>query len=285
MKTLGDLLKEGKQELKFLGEEEAAAETEGFFTDVTGLKRSFLYLEKNREVSGEEHRLFREFLEQRRQRIPLQYITGKAYFWNEVLEVNRACLIPRPETEVLVERFIENSGWGRGESRSFWDLGCGAGAIGIALLRHFPRAGALLSDISAETLRVTRRNLKRYELTYRAGLLCGYLFESLKSRECGWDAIVSNPPYFSESDWQQVDPEIKWEPSYALDGGPDGLFFYRAIAEQAPRFLKKKGFVALETGHGQSSKVSGLLEANGFTHIKVFKDYTGTDRVILAWTE
>ena len=118
--SLGDLLEWGKQELAILGSSEASTNAEGLLAEITSLNRSDLYLAQNQEVPAKTAREFRVLIEKRKRRIPLPYLTGEAYFWNEVLEVDRGCLIPRPETEILVERFIENSGFEKNQSFSFW---------------------------------------------------------------------------------------------------------------------------------------------------------------------
>ena len=290
---LSDLLSWGMQELKALGPLEARVNAERLLEEITGLARHEIYSGETDETTD---RKFRRLVGQRKKRIPLAYLVGKAYFWNETLEVEPGCLIPRPETETLVERFIEKSGFPANGQFQFLDSGCGSGAIGIALLRHFPNAEAVFCDISEKALEVTRRNLKRYGLSTRAQVVKSDLFENLtgpgpieKNRmgpgpvSAKWDAILSNPPYLGASDWKVLEPEILFEPREALDGGNDGLGFYRRIAREAGPFLRREGRLVLEAGIFQAEKISDLLsQTKLFREIQIFKDSIGIDRVVMA---
>jgi release factor glutamine methyltransferase len=234
----------------------------------------------SQEVPGTLARMFRSLIAKRKARTPLAYLRRKAFFWNEVLEVGPGCLIPRPETEILVEKFIEHSGFKKGSSFSFLDLGTGCGAIGIALLRHFSQAKGTFVDLSLEALRVTQNNLKRYRLLNRAEVIHSDLFSALSQRK--WDAIVCNPPYLSNADWKHIQLEILFEPREALDGGQDGLDFYRRILRHSPDCLKDYGCLALEVGMGQAEIVSQWLRQKRFQGIQCFKDHAGIHRVIIA---
>ena len=282
----GDLLSWGKEELASLGPGESQAGAERLLAGVLGVERFRLYLGQGDEVSEEKAGDFRRLIAERKRRRPLAYLLGKVSFWNEILEVGPGCLIPRPETELLVERFLEESGFGKNDSFTFLDLGSGSGAIGIALLRHFPRARATFSDVSPEALEITQKNLGRYDLSNRAEIVCSDLFESFRISGRGrkLNAVLSNPPYLSRADWETAQPEILFEPRMALDGGEDGLDFYRRIAREAPHHLVRGGWLALEAGIHQAAKVSALLLENNFKNIRIFKDYAGIDRVVLAHT-
>lgn len=282
MTRLSDLLAWARQELAALGEEEAKASAEALLMEIAGLSRSSLFLDPTASASDEVRRAFEKAVEGRRQRIPLAYLTGKSYFWDMVLTVSPACLIPRPETELLVEQFIENSGFGRADSFSFLDLCCGSGAIGIALLRSFPASTATFSDISPEALDVTRGNLKKYDLEKRSSAVESDLFEAFGETGASWDAILCNPPYLSSEDLKRAQPELLSEPRRALDGGLDGLVFYRAVAEKAPAYLKSKGILVFELGFGQAADVESFVKKHGFLDIKIYKDYADIPRVLSA---
>ena len=326
---LRDLLAWGIQQLEILGPAEARVNAERLLEEVTGLGRFEINLGNQFRISKSEirknskfefqnssdfvlrisdfSREYRRLVALRRERIPLAYLTGRAYFWNEALEVGPGCLIPRPETEILVERFIERSGFGKDECFHFLDLGCGSGAVGIALLRHFPNARAVFSDISKDALEITRKNLSRYALPDRAEVVESDLFQDIRrgtARRASpangndnkkrsdppvtFDAILSNPPYVAERDWGMLEPEVLREPAIALDGGPDGLDFYRRIisevgARRAVPHLKPRGLLALEVGIGQARKVSQWLFENGLdTGLRIFQDHNGVDRVVMA---
>ena len=280
---IGKILEWSRRELASLGAEEAGASAERLLEEVLGLERAFLYLNAGEGISKKKAEDYRRLILKRKARVPVAYLLRKAYFWNEVLEMRPGCLIPRPETEILVDAFIRHSGFQKQNRFSFLDLGSGSGAIGIALLRHFPKARGTFSDISRKALEVTRLNLKKYKLLNRAEIIGSDLFEKFgKSAGSKWAAILSNPPYVAQRDLPGLEPELKREPALALDGGKDGFLFYRKIIRQAKRFLVPEGWLVLEMGAGQSAKISSLISQNGFTGKKIFKDYSGIPRVMMA---
>ena len=280
--TLDQTLTWGKSQLLALGKIEAHASAERMLEEVLGSNRMLLHLEACRPIPAKTLEKYRRLIRRRRKRIPVDYLFGRCHFWNEILEVGPGCLIPRPSTEVLVERFIENAGFRKEERFSFLDLGCGSGAIGISLSRHFPQAQATFSDVSQKALDITCKNLRRYGLLGRASLTRSNLFAAFeKKKRRTWDAVVSNPPYLSAADLKMAQPEILYEPRLALDGGPDGFHFYRMILEKAPHYLKPKGVLVMEMGKGQARKIR--KECLGvFKKVEIFKDYAGIDRILIA---
>lgn len=280
MANVADMLRWGQDELAFLGSEEARASAERLLSAVLARDRTGLYLEARSRVSEDEAGAYREFVGRRKKRVPVAYILRRTDFWNETLTVGPGCLIPRPETEILVECFLETAGFGRDSSFSFLDLGCGTGAIGIAILREFPEARAVFSDVAPEALEIAGENLEHYSLKERAETVASDLFSGLAGRS--WDAIVSNPPYLSEADWKGVEPEILCEPRAALDGGRDGLDFYRRIVREAPGHLNPGGRIFVETGLGQAPRVAGWLREARFSEVEIFQDHGGIERVVKA---
>jgi len=278
--SLGSLLEWGRIRLEPLGEDEARASAEALLSEITGYPRSVLYMNREEAVSPSGQQAYETGIVKRLERWPLAYITGKAYFWEECLSVTPDCLVPRPETETLIESLIRDSGYGPEDRFRLLDLGSGSGAIGIALLRHFRRAEALFSDISSATLEVTGRNLESHGLMDRARMRQTDLFEGF--RGLCFDVIVSNPPYFSSSDWETLAPEIFREPRTALDGGADGLEFYRRIAAGASDLLSPGGLIAVEMGHRQSGDVRQIFEAQGFQKSRTYKDLLGIERVLIV---
>lgn len=275
-----EILAWGQTQLKALGKIEARASSERLLEEVLGCNRMGLYLEAHRSIPKQAKAEYFRLIAQRRKRIPVDYLLGHCHFWDEILEVGPGCLIPRPSTEVLVEKFIENAGFKKEARFSFLDLGCGSGAIGLALLRYFPNAAATFSDISKQALGITRRNLKRYKLLKRASLVHSNLFSVFKKHQ-RWDAVISNPPYLSAADLKIAQPEILYEPLVALDGGQDGFSFYRQIINQAPRYLTSGGTLTFEMGKGQASKLKKWCAAN-FKDTEIYKDYANIDRILIA---
>ena len=191
--------------------------------------------------------------------------------------VNESVLIPRPETEILTElvgEFLRARGGG-----IFADLGAGSGAICVSILKFVKTSRAVAVDISAEALAVAKFNAKKFHVDDRAEFFCGDLFAPLTGK---FDAIVSNPPYIPTCDLKTLQTEVQREPKLALDGGEDGLNFYRRIISDAPQFLSENGVLAVEIGINQASAVKKLFEAANFVDIEIFKDLAGLERVVIG---
>ena len=270
----------GRAELSRAGIEETQEECERILMKLFGCSRSALYLEEHTLESDLRER-FLATIKKRVKRIPLAYLLGETDFWRETLSVDKRCLIPRPETEILVEQVLKSVGPDTGKAFSFLDIGTGSGAIAVALLRAYKNARGTLADISREALEVARKNIKRYSLEERAEWTQGDLFEPFPENE-RWDLIVSNPPYLSEKDWDGVQEELKHEPRQALDGGKDGLDYYRKIIASSASHLTPEGLLALEVGQGQAEKVSKWLQEAGYVNIQRFNDHLGIQRVLTA---
>ena len=226
------------------------------------------------ELSGEDFGQFQEELELRRRRIPLQHILGETEFMGLPFRVNENVLIPRPDTETLAELVLKNTQ--ERTNLSLLDLCTGSGCLAVSLARlgNFTRVAA--ADISGEALQVAKENAARngVDITFS----CGDLFEGVEGR---FDVIVSNPPYIPAKVIDGLEPEVKdHEPGIALNGGEDGLTFYRRIAGQSPRFFTPGGALYLEIGYDQGDAVQGILAENGFTGIRLEKDLSGNDRVV-----
>lgn len=242
-----------------------------------------------RPVSGEEEALYRSFLERRRKREPLAYIVSHQEFMGLDFYVSPSVLIPNQDTETLVEEALRDLKAGD----RILDLCTGSGCILLSLLHYCPGAFGTGTDLSRAALAVAEENGIRLGMEERASWKQGDLFEALhKNREeestshdlSGlFDLIVSNPPYIRTEVIETLEPEVKnAEPYMALDGGRDGLDFYRRIAEKAPLYLKKRGRLILEIGYDQGREVSDLLESRGFEDVRVIKDYADNTRVVLA---
>lgn len=280
--AIGELLRWGLRELKHLGHAEARASAERLLEEISGLDRFHLYLDVKRTVPKKNLRTYRAWIRRRKRRVPVAYIVGKVAFWNEALEIKPGCLIPRPETEILVERFIEESGFEKQGIFSFLDLGSGSGAIGIAILRHYPNARGTFSDKSKKALAVTEKNLVRYDLLNRSEVVQSDLFEAFQEkRREKWNVIFTNPPYVATADLKKLEPEVLREPRLALDGGSDGLDVCRKIFRRAPEFLNPGGLLLMEFGKGQAKKIVSE-SSKYFNDTKIFKDHAGISRTLLA---
>lgn len=280
VKTTEDFLIWGSKQLKELGSGEAQINAERILEEVSGIGRMDLHMHPKEILPRKVIESYKSLIARRKERVPLAHLFGKASFWNEELKVNPECLIPRPETEILVERIIETARLEKKSHATVLDLGTGSGAIGIALLRTFPHLEATFSDVSESALGVAKENLRHYDLMSRAHVVHSDLFNALEGMK--WDLIVSNPPYIAKRELVLLEPEVLQDPKLALEGGEDGLDFYRLIISEASSHLKAKGKLAFEVGKDQANSVRALLEKQNFKSIKVYKDYAGIDRVVIA---
>lgn len=239
-----------------------------------GLDRVGLYLNYDRPMEPAELEGFREFVKRRARREPLQYILGTTEFWSLPFKVTPAVLIPRPDTEILVEEALKRAD----DAPSILDVGTGSGAIAVALAHELPAAQVVAVDCSPEALAVARDNAALNGVDGRIAFQEGDLF-ALEFAE--YDLVLSNPPYIPVADIPTLMPEVRdHEPRGALVGGEDGLEAYRALARQAPTLLRAQGWLLVEVGVDQAEAVAELLETAGLGHIAVRADYAGIPRVV-----
>jgi len=263
------------------GIENPRLQAELLLSEVLHLRRLDLYLQFGRILTPAEVAQYRDYVRQREQGVPVQYITGEAAFRHLVLGVSREVLIPRPETEVLVDAALEYLA--PLAAPRVLDLGCGSGAIAISLAFEHPTAWTVAADISLEAVRVTRRNAERHGVGGRVALLCGDLLQPVQPLPV-FDAIVSNPPYVRRGDLAGLDREVRdHEPGLALDGGEDGLDYYRRLAGPAAALLVAGGRLILEVGDGQAQTVADLLAAlAGFEIVEIRPDWHHIPRVVVS---
>ena len=235
-----------------------------------------LRLDTETEISDALLHEYSLLTERRINREPLQYITCEAPFCGKIFHVNRSVLIPRPETELLCAWAMELIPFS--SACSILDLCCGSGCIGLTLLSERPSLHVTMSDISEAALSVARKNASRFGLT--AEFCCSNLTEMLKNDY--FDFVFANSPYIPTEECTSLQPEVLYEPMIALDGGYDGLCFYRRIVYESVRILRKNGFLMMELGYGEAENVSELLHDAGYTDISVRKDLSDIDRIILA---
>lgn len=282
-----EILATGETRLKKAGIFEARVECEHMLMQLLGQSRSQIYLSINDQVPTAVEKQVFEWISAREKRIPLAYLLGDVFFHSLKLKVGPGCLIPRPETERLVDSIVTALSKAQPPTMHeeqpfvFADIGCGSGAIALALLKHFPEAKAVLVDVSPEALEIARENTAANGLSSRAELILSDLFLNIPSGRM-FDLIVSNPPYLTDEDMRQLQPEVAFEPQTALIGGADGLDFYRRIVPQAKKFLKPGGMLGFEIGAEQAKAVRELLEKNGYTDVRVFNDHQQIERILLC---
>ena len=255
-------------------------EAELVLTQILDCDRLSLYLNKDTKLSYEQSALVAQILKRRASGEPLQYILGKTEFMGLEFKVDRRVLIPRPETEILVESAgLELKSLGIKEPRIL-DLGTGSGCIGIALAKMLPQAQIWASDISIEALALAKSNA--FLNNVKINFCSGDLFGAFQSRPLEFDLIVSNPPYVACGQIASLAKEISFEPVLALAAGSAGLDFYQRIIQQALKFLKPGGLLALELGSDQALAVKAMLGQENFKLLKIINDYNNIERVILA---
>ena len=270
-----DILEETSRFFAARGLENARLQAELLLAAVLDIKRLDLYLQFERPLHTEEVDVYRDYVRQRVQRVPVQYILGATAFRELELTVTPAVLIPRPETEVLVDVALELLPTG---GRAL-DLCCGSGAIALSLKRELAEVAVVATDISQAALAVARANGASCELEIE--WLSGDLFAAV---EGDFDLVVSNPPYVKSGDLYRLEPEVRdHEPRLALDGGADGLDCYRRIAHQASDHIRPGGYLLLEVGDGQSAEVEKLLaEVGRFAEVRTKPDLNEVPRVVVA---
>ncbi len=276
--TVREILQYGKHALEDSRNEYAKYESRVLLEEVLGIKYMQMLVNPDASVSSEAENRYKEMLEKRRQHYPLQYILGYAHFMDYTFIVNEHVLIPRNDTEVLVEAVDQllNSKAFESRSVSLLDLCCGSGCIGISLKLYHDNVNLALCDISKDALEVASRNLKKYQLD--AALLESDLFTNVKEQ---YSIIVCNPPYIERDVIPTLMPEVKdYEPMQALDGGVSGLDFYQAILADVHQYLNRDGYLFFEIGYNQGQAVSGLMKNAGFCDVCVKKDYAGLDRIV-----
>ncbi|MDP2921943.1 MAG: peptide chain release factor N(5)-glutamine methyltransferase [Candidatus Omnitrophota bacterium] len=232
---------------------------------------------KNFSANRVAEELYASLVNRRIKSEPVQYITGKAEFMGLDFIVTKDTFIPRPETELLVNEIIKQR-----QKVKILDLCTGSGNIAISLARSMPDADITAADVSEAALKIARKNAERHNVTSRINFLKGDMFNALMfAKKEKFDIIVCNPPYIKEEEIDRLQEEVGFEPGIALNGGSDGLDFYRIMAEESHRYLKKGGSVLLEMGFHQAQAVKDIfLSYNIFEIYKVIKDFSGTERVI-----
>ncbi|MBO8172029.1 MAG: peptide chain release factor N(5)-glutamine methyltransferase [Bacillaceae bacterium] len=255
---------------------------------VLGLSRSRFYTVLADELEPEKLDRFWEAVKRRAAGEPVQYITGKQEFYGLDFGVNPSVLIPRPETEILVEEISRRilQLWPEKEPLTLIDVGTGSGAISVALAVHHPELKITATDLSSDALHTAKQNARRHGVEQRIRFIQGNLLDPLLENGEQADIIVSNPPYIPSGEIATLDVQVRErEPRMALDGGEDGLQCYRRITGDLPSVLKKPGLIGFEVGMGQAEAVAALLhdQCPG-SQVDIIPDLAGIDRVVIATT-
>lgn len=275
--SLADALSTAAAELGAAGVEEPRREARQLMMAALECSLSHLVLH-GQEALGPSAARVEHFLKRRVAREPVSRILGSREFFGLDFTLGTETLDPRPDTEVLVSAAL--AALGGQEAPRLLDLGTGTGAILLALLRTLPEATGIGVDIAAGAAGIAARNAVALGLATRAHFMVGDLFTPL-SPEARFNAVLSNPPYIPSADLAGLDPEVRlFDPPRALDGGADGLDFYRRIIEPAPEFLTSGGLLAFEVGQGQAQDVARIMAARGFGAIETFNDLGGIERVV-----
>lgn len=274
----GKLYEEGTRILSDSGIEEREAKLDARFLleHICGTTLQTLLLDKERDVSAEEEGAYRELIAQRRARVPLSYITGTRDFMGLTFEVTRDVLIPEQDTENLAEEILRHLCGGE----RILDLCTGSGCILLSLLSYSNGTTGVGTDLSGKALDIAARNAEKLDLAERAAWRQGDLFEAVGDDE-KFDLIVSNPPYIKSEVIPSLASEVSvYEPRLALDGGEDGLSFYRKIIPGSVSRLVTGGMLFLEIGFDQAEDVSALMRDAGYYEVRTIRDYGGNDRIV-----
>jgi release factor glutamine methyltransferase len=270
---------------EFLGKknvESPRLQTELLLAHLMKLPRMKLYLNFERTLTTAETDALREFVKRRGQREPLQHITGSTSFCGFEISVNPHALVPRPETELLAE-----AGWTflstlNTQLSTVLDFGTGTGCIAIALAAKCPNAKITATDISTDALALAKENAIRNKVSERIEFLQGDGFSALP-KNSSFDLIISNPPYIPSAEIETLQPEVRdFDPRAALDGGADGLDFYRKLAAEAKAFLKPDGKIMLEFGDGQTDAIKNIFENEKWIVEAMKDDYSQRARILIA---
>ena len=277
--TIRRVLAWAADDLKKRGATSPRLDAELLLAKILRLDRVGLIIDAERPLAKHELGRYRELHQRRRAGEPVAYLLGAREFYARPFLVDRRVLIPRPETEHLVEAALERTRHLSLSARAL-DLCTGSGCVAVTLGRERPTTRVLGADISPDALAVAAENALRLG-AYNVGLVCSDLFAALQAGRDRFDLITANPPYIAEGEIPSLPVDVRaYEPRIALAAGPDGLAFYRRIVAEAPAFLDAGGVLAVEIGADQGEAVRGLFAGAGFRDVALVRDYAGLDRIV-----
>jgi len=277
-------LNQAKQILKKNGIEDPLRDCEIILGQELKKCRVQLYIDKNKVLSKKILSSFRKKISKRASRVPLAYVTGNTNFMGFDFFVDKNVLVPRQETELLVEKVIEVLKPLQKKKVFILDIGTGCADIAVSIAKLLKNSKVYASDISSKALMVAKKNAVLNKVKNKITFLKGNLFEPCKKIKQKFDLIVSNPPYVPSNEIDRLQKELQFEPRIALDGGKDGLDFYRKLVNEAPLYLKKNGCLVFEIGIGQAKKIEQIIkEEKKFEKAQIFKDYGSIERIICVF--
>ena len=280
--TISDALKSASHYLREAAVPNDLLDAQTLLAEALGRDRTYLIINYHQEVPADVLEKYRILIERRAAGEPLQYITGHQEFFGLEFEVTADVLIPRPETEIIIEETIRLARGAKLEKQLIIDVGTGSGCIGITLARELEGARVIATDISHAALMVAKRNARRHGLEKRIGFIVSDLLLALAQPLLA-DFIISNPPYVSEEDLPGIQREVRdWEPRLALTDFGDGLSFYRSLFEQAPGRLKPGGHLICEIGYTQSEKILAMIDPVYWDEPFVLDDLQGIPRTLVV---
>ena len=257
-------------------------ESELLLAHARNCQRIRLYTDFETPLTDDERNRMRELVKRRANREPLAYITGKREFYGRDFHIGSGVLVPRPDTETLIDVCLDHLP--RDQPLSVCEVGFGSGCISITLAKQRPQLKVVASDISAEAMQFAEQNVELHSVSQQVLLVAGNAFDPIAELNAGlFDGIVSNPPYIRNDEMAELAPEVAmYEPAMALVSGEDGLDLIRELIQQAPTYLKPGGWMALELDPAQSDEVAELFTKNGFQKPCIHNDLSGQDRVVAA---
>lgn len=280
-KTIGELLIDGNKILKEANIDTYILDTQLLLGKVLQKDKLYLITNKEEEIDKFKEKEFYRLINKRKDKMPIKYILKNAEFMGLDFYVEEGVLIPRGDTEILVEEVLKNIT--ASNQYDICDLCCGSGAIGISIATLRENTKIDLIDYYDIPEKVTKKNINKHKLSSRVEFIKSDLLEEAIKREKKYDILVSNPPYIKEEVIETLMDDVKnYEPHTALSGGNDGLYFYRKIVEDSDKILKENGILAFEIGHDQGKEVSALMTQKGYKGVRVIKDLAGLDRVVLG---
>lgn len=284
--TINSLLTWTVNYFKSKGISSARLDAEVLLAHVLGQKRIYLYVHFDEPMEKNELAKFREYVAKRAKHIPVAQIIGQREFMGLDFKVTKDTLIPRPDTEILVENVITKvkEEFKDRNSYDIVDIGTGSGAIILSLLNFLEKANGFTVDISPKAIEVAKENAQNLQVSDRCTFFVGDLFTPFVNKT--FDVIVSNPPYIPKEDIEGLEIDVKdYEPLSALTDNGDGLSFYKRLFSQGQEYLNDKGLIAVEVGIHQAEVVKEIAKNHNWKNIEIIKDYAGIDRVVLAWKQ
>ena len=263
--------------------ESPSLETQMMIAKVIEKDRLYIMLNLEEDIDESKVEIIKTIIDKRKNSFPLQYILGEREFWGMDFKVSEGVLIPRQDTEILIEETLKKLKDNKHKSNlKGFEIGVGSGIISITLLKEIETLTMIGVDINDKAIELTKANALKHEVSDRLCILNSNLFEKI-NKENQFDFIISNPPYIETKVIDSLQEDIKQhEPKLALDGGEDGLDFYRAIIEQSKSYISPEGFIAFEIGYNQAEAVKKIFVENGYPNVTIAKDLAGFDRVVIG---